>query len=54
MLFAIGSDEWASSATAREWLQLAGVPKARGGLALCLVRPPPHAQDKDLRCLSHQ
>lgn len=38
VLFAIGSDDWATSTLAREWLQLAGVPKARSGLTLCLVR----------------
>lgn len=38
VLFAIGSDEWASSAAMREWLQLAGVPKAQDSLTLCLVR----------------
>ena len=38
VLFAIGSDDWATSTLAREWLQLAGVPKARSSLTLCLVR----------------
>ncbi len=43
VLFAIGSDEWASSAAMREWLQLAGVPKAQDSLTLCLVRLSYHA-----------